>query len=338
MKLLTTFLLVFCMLSIEEIAAQGRLNYSGDTESLLQDQATVIFEEAYGILAAYPPTPNPEPERKMALYALDAMFHDTRLDMGPTFVSWVERVTEKMSVDLQKNKPTGRDVRIFRFYNFGYIVQTSGVTIGIDLVRGGRPDKPYFSEALMRAITDQCDILFITHRHGDHADQSVAKLFCEQGKNVIVPDEFWENLTPQLRVLRGTEMIREDIRLPGKNASVTVRVYPGYQGDLPNNVYVITLPEGQTIMHTGDQTIYDDLVEKVNSAQIKIDILLVGCAAPMNIIANGIMPSIVFTGHENEMEHSIDHREAYWLSFRRMFEVKVPYIVTAWGESYLVKH
>ena len=336
-KIIIYILATACILSVEKLPAQARLNYSGDKESLLQDQASVIFEEAYNVLAAYPPTPNPGLERKIALYALDALFHDTRLDMGTAFVSWTERIVEKMAVDLQENKPTGREMRVYRFYNFGYIVQTASVTVGIDLVRGGRPDKPYFSEALMRAIVDRCDIHFITHRHGDHANLSVVKIFCEQGKNVIVPDEFWENLTPQLRVLRGAEMISEDIRLPVKNTSVKVRVYPGYQGDLPNNVYVITLPEGQTIMHTGDQTIYDDLVEKVNGAQIKVDVLLVGCAAPMNIIANGLMPSIVFTGHENEVEHSIDHREAYWLSFRRMSEVKVPYIITAWGESCPVK-
>ena len=56
-------------------------NYSGDIESLLQDQATVIFEGASKILAAYPPTPNPGIERKLALYYLDALLHDTRL--GP---------------------------------------------------------------------------------------------------------------------------------------------------------------------------------------------------------------------------------------------------------------
>ena len=337
MKFLAASLIAICVLSAGKLAAQPRVNYSGDIESLLQDQASIIFEEAYGALAVYPPTPNPGPERKMALYALDALFHDTRLDKGPAFMSWVERVMNKLVADLQKDRPTGREMRVFRFYNFGYIVQTASVTVGIDLVRGGRPDKPYFSEELMRAIVDQCDILFITHRHGDHAQQSVARMFCEQGKHVIAPGEFWENLTPQLRVMRGAKLIREDIRLPHKNATVTARVYPGFQGELPNNVYIITLPDGQTIMHTGDQTLYEDLVETVNKNKLKIDAMLVGCAAPMNTIVNGIMPSLVFTGHENEMEHSIDHREAYWLTFRRMYQVKVPYIVTAWGESYIVK-
>ena len=333
-KILTVCLFAICFLFSENLPAQVRVNYSGDNESLLQDQASVIFEDAYKVLAAYPPTPNPGIERKMALDALDALFHDTRLDKGSAFMSFVERVVKKFAADLQQNKPTGRELRIMRFYNFGYVIQTASVTVGIDLVRGGRPDSAYISEELMRPIVDQCDILFITHRHSDHASLSVAKMFCEQGKNVIAPGEFWENMKPQLRVLRGDDMIREDIHLTAKNTSISAWVYPGFQGDLPNNVYMIQLPEGQTVMHTGDQTIYDDLVEKVNSRKIKVDVMLVGCAAPMNIIVNGIMPSIVFTGHENEMGHTIDHREAYWLSTRRMSEVKVPYIITAWGESY----
>ena len=338
MKYLTIILLAFCTLFNEKLSAQDRfrLNYSGDTETLLQDQASVIFEHSCKVLAAYPPGPNPGIERKMALYALDALFHDTRLDKGTAFMSYMKRIIGNIAEELPKNKPTGKEIRIFRFYNFGFIVQTPSVTVGIDLVRGGRESTPYISDTLMRSIVDHCDIHFVTHRHGDHASLSVAKMFCEQGKNVIVPDEFWKDLTPQLRVLRETDMIREDIRLPAKNVSLTVRVYPGYQGNLANNVYIITLPEGQTIMHTGDQTLYEDLVDKVNSNHIKIDVLLVGCAAPMNTIANGTMPSLVFTGHENEMEHSIDHREAYWLTFRRMHEVKIPYILLAWGESYSI--
>ena len=337
MKFLAGCLFAICLLFSEKLTAQERMDYWGDKESMLQDQAAYIFDHAYKVLAAYPPTPNPGLERKMALCALDAVFHDTRLDKGPAFMSFMERIATNFAADLQKNKPIGRELRILRFYNFGYVVQTASVTIGIDLVRGGRPDSAYISEELMRPIVDQCDILFITHRHGDHANQSVVKMFCEQGKTVIVPGEFWENMKPQLRVLRGDTLIRENIRLAAKNTSITAWVYPGFQGDTPNNVYLITLPEGQTIFHAGDQSGHEDLINQVKRHNIKVDVMLVGCASPMRLIANGIMPSIVFTGHENEMGHTIDHREAYWLSFRRMSEAKVPCIITAWGESYTFK-
>jgi len=340
MKITAIITLALCLMFNGRLSAQERfrVNYSGDNESLLQDQASIIFDHSSKVLAAYPPSPNPGIERKMALYALDALFHDTRLDKGPAFMSYMKQVISNIATELPKNKPTGREMRVFQFYNFGFIIQTASVTVGIDLIRGGRESAPYISDSLMRSIVDQCDILFVTHRHGDHASLTVTKMFCEQGKNVIVPEEFWKELSPQLRVLRGAEMIRENIPLPGKNTSLTVWAYPGYQEDLANNVYIITLPEGQTIMQTGDQTLYEDLADKVNSNKIKVDALLVGCAAPMHIIVDRTNPSYVFTGHENEMEHSIDHREAYWLTFRRMHQVKVPFIVLSWGESYLISN
>ena len=338
MRFFTVIFFVFCLFG-KELSAQTRLDYWGDTETLLQDQASLIFEEAYRMLAAYPPGANVSPERKLALYSLDAVLHDTRLDKGPAFMSYMKRVTNDVLTGLQRSKPTGKEVHVFRFYNMGFIVKTASVTVGIDLVRGGRAGSHYISDTLMRSIAEQCDILFITHRHGDHADLSVVQIFREQGKEVIVPDEFWKDMTPQpqLRVLRGAGMIREEIRLPGKNERITVHVYPGYQGDLANNVYLITLPEGKTIMHTGDQTHYEDLADKVNSSRIKVDALLAGCAAAMQVIVPGVNPSVVFTGHENEMGHTVDHREPYWLSFRRTQEINVPYILLAWGESYVLK-
>ena len=262
------------------------------------------------------------------------LLHDTRLDYGTAFISYMESITANLLSELRKTKPTGNEIRIFRFYNHGFIVRTPTVTVGIDLVRGGNAAKPFISDTLMRSVVEQCDILFISHAHGDHADIAVAKMFCEQGKSVIAPNEIWKDMPPQFRILRENEMIRESISLPAKNASLTVQVYPGSQGNMLNNVYIITLPEGQTIMHTGDQDYSDDLVAKISN-NAKVDVLLVQCwMLPMDKFVSGIKPKLVISGHENEMGHTIDHREAYWLTFRRMTDIKAPFVVMAWGESY----
>jgi L-ascorbate metabolism protein UlaG (beta-lactamase superfamily) len=330
--ILSVFTLFFCTL----LSAQERLHYWSDSESYLQDQASLTFEKAYQVLAAHPPGTNISDERTFALLVLDVLLHDTRLDNGAAFMSYMKNITGNLLSELQNAKPTGNEIRIFRFYNHGFIVKTPTVTVGIDLVRGGRADHPFISDTMMRSITEQCDILFITHAHGDHADIAVAKMFCEQGKNVIVPEEIWKDMPPQFRILRGTDMICESVRLPAKNASLTVQVYPGHQSPLLNNVYIITLPEGQTIMHTGDQDYTDDLVAKISSNS-KVDVLLVQCwMMPMEKFVSEIKPELVISGHENEMGHSIDHRESYWLTFRRMSGIKVPYVVMAWGESYTI--
>ncbi len=332
-------LFAFSLLLSGALSAQDiyRRNYSGDIENLLQDQATVIFEEASRVLAAYPPTPNPGIERKLALYSLDALLHDTRLDKGQAFLTYMKNVAGNVASELSKSKPTGKEVRVFKLYNFGYIVQTASVTVGIDLVRGGREDENlfYIDEAAMRSIVEQCDIHFLTHIHDDHASYSVAKMFYQQDKEMIAPGIFWEDMKPRLRVLRGDDIIQENIPVPAKNTSLDVKVYPGYQGKLENNVYFITLPEGQTIMHVGDQTYYEDLVDKIKASAIKVDILLMGCAGNIFLTVPELKPSFVFIGHENEMEHGIDHREPYWLSFRRSNGLK-PVLVLAWGESYTI--
>ena len=325
---------ILYLLITMQLSAQERLHYWRDSEAYLQDQASIIIEEAYKVLAAHPPSTTVSSERKLALFSLDALLHDTRLDNGTAFMTYMDNMAANIATELRINKPSGREIRFFRFYNDGFVIQTSTVTVAIDLIRGGKADKPFVNDERIRSIVDQCDMLFITHAHGDHADFTVAKMFCEQGKNVIVPNEFWKDLTPHLRVVRGN--IQETIRLQAKNASLTVHVYPGHQENVLNNVYIITLPEGQTIVHTGDQDYTDDLVAKISNS--KVDVLLVHCwMMPMEKFVSGIKPALVICGHENEMEHAIDHRESYWLTFRRMSAIRVPYVIMAWGESYAIR-
>jgi L-ascorbate metabolism protein UlaG (beta-lactamase superfamily) len=136
-------------------------------------------------------------------------------------------------------------------------------------------------------------------------------------------------------MIRGNDVVRETILLQAKNTSLSVLVYPGTQGNVLNNVYVITLPEGQTIMHTGDQDFIEDLAAKMGAGQV--DILFVQCwMLPMDQFVAGVKPALVITGHENEMLHTIDHRESYWLTFRRISEAKALFVIMAWGESYTI--
>jgi hypothetical protein len=59
----------------------------------------------------------------------------------------------------------------------------------------------------------------------------------------------------------------------------------------------------------------------------------------------GFDPELVITGHENEMGHTIDHREPYWLTYQRqtgsdrsggsrLVGYDKPLLVMTWGESY----
>jgi hypothetical protein len=50
-----------------------------------------------------------------------------------------------------------------------------------------------------------------------------------------------------------------------------------------------------------------------------------------------VNPKLILTGHENEMGHTVDHREDYTQTYNHLFGVPYPFIVMAWGESFLYR-
>lgn len=311
---------------------QDRRHYWKDSEALLQDQATLIVQQAYTVLQQNPPTTQPNDTRKLALFSLDALLHDNRLDQTPYFTQYIAKVGQQIIDGLRR--PIGKnETRVFRFYNHGFIVQSAKATIAFDLVRGGKPGKHFFTETTMQEIASLCDVLFVSHIHSDHADKVVADQFLQAGKPVVTPTNVWKG-TPKNHIeWRSDQVLEQSLALLNK-ASLKVKVFPGHQDNVPNNVYAVTLPNGKTFMHTGDQ--YNEAdnawLTQVGS-HTKIDVLLAHCwMDPMKEIVEGVNPKTVVLGHENEMEHTIDHREAYWLTFNRMRNVKIPYVIMAWGE------
>jgi hypothetical protein len=49
--------------------------------------------------------------------------------------------------------------------------------------------------------------------------------------------------------------------------------------------------------------------------------------------AQGYNPALIILGHENELGHSIDHREAYALDYSR-WDIPYPKLIMTRGESY----
>ena len=54
-------------------------------------------------------------------------------------------------------------------------------------------------------------------------------------------------------------------------------------------------------------------------------------------LARAVNPRLIITGHENEMGHTVDHREDYTQTYNHLFGTPYPFIVMAWGESYLFR-
>lgn len=303
----------------------------------MEEQTRQTLGLVQDLLQQSPPSTELTSLRKSALMHLDWIFHDPRLDTVNLTRDFLSSQIRELLTDLQK--PVRKGVRVFKWYNHGFIVKSPSITFAFDITRAGQGNKaPMISDKLMDSVVKQIDVLFISHIHGDHADGGVADLFLKNKKDIVATCGIWEDKGPQIKHIRSEQKIDQKIELAtGKTLQVTVM--PGHQDDVPNNVYIVSTPEGTSVAHTGDQwnKEKDGWIDQVNEHS-KVDILLLHCwAMPLERIVAGFDPKLVITGHENEIVHSVDHREPYWLNYRRMEKVNKPVVYMTWGEHYNYK-
>ena len=135
-----------------------------------------------------------------------------------------------------------------------------------------------------------------------------------------------------------------EIKIQNGARTLKLVAYPGHQGKpVLVNVNLVTTPDGFTVVHTGDQsgdegvgTDFDWLTQIGHSHAVDV-LLSNGWTNDLHRVVRGINPELVIPGHENEMSHTVAHREEYTQDYERMFGLHYPFIVMAWGESYLYR-
>lgn len=344
---------MYCQIS-ELRVDENRINYHKHELDLIEEQNVISLNLVESLLENYPPNIDiPTKERSIILLMLDQIFHQNNV-RTQVFDTYLNKRMEKIISEIVTSR--GKDDIIFwKLYNAGFIVKTKSVTIAFDFVRGyGRiiDDCCNIKDDIMRDLVEECDILFISHRHKDHADIEVAQEFINQGKIVVAPPDLWENLGIYENIThlyRSTEKTHR-LELPnGKYIETTI--LPGHQRykmdkdpvyNVLNNITVVKTLEDFTMVHTGDQddqTTRDDLdwIENIRHS-FDVDVLMVDAwPKDLNLLIKGINPKLIFSAHENELHHSIDHREPYWLSFRRFERItSIPYVIMTWGESFVI--
>ncbi len=320
----------------------------------LNNQAEALLNQANTILSKYSPA-WPEPEaRQSALLLLDGVFHDVYAPHRPPVQFFLKTRIQKAADEIeQTNIKNG--AQIWKLYNHGFIVRTKSVTIGFDLISGKSAGiEGFFIENNnMQRLINQCDVLFVSHYHNDHAEEWVAQKFIDQGKPVVSPSDVWKgsSIYKHITHLKRESHTLQKLPVQGGKKELKVVVYPGHQGkDVLNNVYLVITPEELSFSQMGDQY-YDGDFEWIDEVgnNHDVDVLLPNCWTNNIVrVSKGFNPALIITGHENEMGHTIDHREPYWLSYQRRkgsdrfggsidAGYEIPLILMTWGESFHYK-
>ena len=188
-KLNLLFLLILLTLSgFNELEAQVTVGKEGGGKPDLQlsqkdndyldRQAKLFLDTVQSILSKNPAGVLPDNrERIMAKLLMDAVFHEHfavyRKPVQEFFRARVDQVIKEL-----ENTIVEKGVRIWKIYNMAFIARTKSVTIAFDLVSGITSGSADFAMSLEQTdrLIRQCDVLFITHRHADHAGKNIAEI------------------------------------------------------------------------------------------------------------------------------------------------------------------
>jgi len=182
-------------------------NLALEDDAFFSRQARDLLDEVKRALAAYPPqVPEPLP-RILAKRIMDGVLHEVYApNRLPVQRFYHERIEEAVE-DMETRKVTEGAV-IWKLYNHGFIVKTPSVTLGFDLHRGTEafrvvePEKgrkrvpaPNFPipDTLAERMARQCDVLFVSHRHYDHADEFIAQTLVDLKRPVISTKETFKS-------------------------------------------------------------------------------------------------------------------------------------------------
>jgi L-ascorbate metabolism protein UlaG (beta-lactamase superfamily) len=293
-------------------------------------------------LAAHPPSVVEHPLRRAALTRLDDVLHITSAPHKPLVQNFYRSRMERVVEEIERTTVSS-GVRVWKLYNHGFLVRTATVSFTYDLVPGFEPGGMAIPPALIDRIVAQSDVTFISHLHGDHASADVARRFIAAKKPVVAPEVLWKgqpDLAAALTVLDRSATKTHEVRVRGGAQVLKVVAYPGHQGpNVLNNISLVTTPDGFTVVQTGDEWQMDapgDDFEWISQIgrDHNIDILLPNCwTNHLDRMVRGIDPKLVITGHENEMGHTVPHREDYTQTYSRLFGIPYPAIVMTWGEG-----
>jgi|GEM_PF-1727558 len=288
----------------------------------------------------FPPTTKNQEIRKHIFQLLDYPLHvnnyDQKIDTeeisayNKASFDYITINKEKILNELETVRPT-KGMVIWKVYNMGFIFRTLNHTIAIDMTsrpalfehdQNGKTFVPesnrIWTDHDYQRLVKQIDILFVTHPHEDHYTLPLIREMLESGKPVVMPE--FKNITQDSENLY---ILPESQETPKKIAGIDVLSFHGYQDkDIPCNVYLLDV-DGIRIVDNGDNCNRE--IEK-KLANYKPANIIIGSiwndiqsflTAAESASGSASANQLFIPAHENELQHSVGHRESYHEMFSR---------------------
>ena len=283
-------------------------------------------------LRANPPMVDPPYIRIQALAAQDDPIHIGEAPVLDVLADYFQKRVKHGLLHLQNTERPNEGARIWKFYNFTFVVKTVNHSFAFDVSHGYR--KVTMTKSQLKCIAEIVDVAFISHDHPDHADVAFAHEMAALGKKIIIPDNLWPNSDIEKSLIRVSGTYKGNVN------GLSFTAFPGSQGStIPNPVYLVTA-DNVSFMHMGDQSRGSDFNNWIKGLgkTHDVDILFINCRDnSMSRKIPEIVPKLIIPGHENEIRHIVDGRQGVVRTLSNLKDNKIPVVLMTWGEHFHYK-
>lgn len=301
-----------------------------------------------------------DPELRATLRLLDFPLHVD--NHSPTNVTEVERRAFESSAIAYARRAALRvlkeakdavvrpgTLRAWHVYNMAYVLKGPKHTVLVDFTVSpfsADGTQKTWTDAAWQDLADLGDMLVITHPHGDHMSYPLMAKMREQGKPLVLPCVMTRADGTVYAHGGNVHVLASDHADGLEIGGVRFWNFMGAQNSVPCNTYLMEI-DGVRVADNGDNSRKErewnltkcppaDIV--ISSTWSQVTNILQACQATPGFRNDR---AIFLPSHENEIMHSVLHRESY----RELYESPVRLgcpgfrfprtFPLAWGESVL---
>ena len=261
-------------------------------------------------------------------------------------VDYVRRAVRRVLEEVKSTAVAQGSLRAWHVYNMAYVLKGPQHTVLIDFT-----PYPHFegcetwTDADWQAFAEIGDVLAVTHPHRDHTSYPLMERMRTLGKPLVLPCAMTNRLTG-VRYEAGDDVhvLSSDHAEPVDIGGVKFWNFMGFQGGVPCNTYLIEIDDVR-VADNGDNSPKErewNLVKCppadviISSSWSLVTNIVSACAATPGFNRD---TAVFLPSHENELMHSVPHRESYQRLYGRTDRLGCPGFIwprtaaLAFGES-----